>query len=192
MDAESASRGADSGREGLKPRHALAGLQAGVLGAFLLLGCLMTSSIWNGRSVWATPNLFATTFLGSAVYRNHFVDATWIGLALILALHGGLGALWGCIWREQSRRFLALYGAVVGIAVYFLLYDFAWKHINPLIAPYAPNRALQVGHILWGLMLGRSPVYARRITRSTVPSFAPATPAEAQEVAEIRSGEVIR
>jgi len=191
MDAATANAGADFHSSRLRPRHALAGLQAGVLGAFLLLACLMISSLWNGRSVWLTPNLFATTFFGGAVYRNHFVRASWIGLALILAFYGGLGAAWGCIWREQRRRFSVLFGALAGIGLYFLLYDFAWRHINPLVATFAPNRALETGHVLWGMMLARSSVYARRIAHSTSHA-APDVTQHAPEVAEIRSGEVIR
>src|ERR1700691_5630473 len=34
------------------PRHVLAGLQAGVLGAFLILACVMVGSLWDGRSIW--------------------------------------------------------------------------------------------------------------------------------------------
>ncbi|HEY3825338.1 MAG TPA: hypothetical protein VGL82_12315 [Bryobacteraceae bacterium] len=161
VDADAPTRG----RSAL--RHALAGLQAGVLGALLLFACLMLGSLWNGRSIWVTPNLFASTFFGSEVYRNQFLRTSWIGLALVVAIYGALGSLWGCIWRDKPRRWLALYGAIAGLGIYFLFFDVLWPHVNGLITLYAPNRQLQVGHVLWGMMLARSPLYARRIADST-------------------------
>lgn len=152
---------------GLALRHALAGLQAAVFGSLLLLACLMIGSLWNGRSIWVVPNLFATTFFGSEVYRNQLLRASWTGVALIVAAYGLLGVLWGCIWRDERKRWLGFYGAVTGLCVYFLFYDFLWLHVNPLVTLYAPDRQLQFGHVLWGIALARSPSYARRIANST-------------------------
>jgi hypothetical protein len=187
-------------RERFALRHALAGLQAGVLGALVILVCLMIGSLWDGRSIWVVPNLFATTFFGGAAYRNHFVRTTWTGVAMLIAVYGGLGAVWGWIWgdwrnasgkpdasRNSGRALLRLYGAIAGILVYLLFYDWLWKHVNPLVTLYAPNRQLQVGHVLWGIVLARSPLYARRIADSTNASSVPE-----EAVHEVRSGEVIR
>lgn len=182
---------ADSGHES-RVRCALAGVQAGMLGSLLIFACLAIGSLWNGHSIWATPNLFATTFLGGAVYRDHFVQASWTGLAIIFALYGLLGGVWGLVWGARPRRWLAVYGAVAGLAVYFLLFDFAWKHLNPLMPVYAPERQLQIGHVLWGIALARSPLYARRISQAASPGIpVPPEPQDA-EAQEIRSGEVIR
>src|SRR5580658_3499697 len=131
-------------------RHALAGLQAGVLGALVIFACLMVGSLWYGRSVWVVPNLFATTFFGSDAYRNQLLHTPWAGIALIVAVYGALGALWGCVWRDQRKRWLGLYGAIAGFSVYFLFYGFLWRHVNPLVTLYAPDRQLEVGHVLWG------------------------------------------
>jgi hypothetical protein len=172
-------------------RHALAGLQAGVLGALVLFACLMLGSLWNGRSIWVVPNLFATTFFGSHVYRNQLLRTSWTGIALIVAVYGGLGTLWGCIWRDVRTRWLGLYGAVAGLCVYFLFYDFLWRHVNPLVTLYAPDRQLELGHLLFGLTLARSPLYARRIANSVLNK--PATPLEVYDVEaqEVRSGGAI-
>ncbi|HWF10428.1 MAG TPA: hypothetical protein VG297_18300 [Bryobacteraceae bacterium] len=185
-------------------RHALAGLQAGVLGALVILACLMIGSLWDGRSIWFVPNLFATTFFGGAAYRNQFVRATWSGLAMLIATYGGLGALWGWVWGDRrgskakpgSRSLLRLYGAIAGLLVYLIAYDWLWKHVNPLVTLYAPSRQLQVGHILWGIVLARSPLYARRIEETTTPPLLPpipptSTPVQEEAVQEVRSGEVI-
>jgi hypothetical protein len=180
-----ASRAEPLGRT-LAPRHALAGMQAGVLGALVLVGCLMIGSLWDGRSIWVAPNLFATTFFGIDVYRNYLLRASWSGIALIVVVYGLLGTIWGCIWRSERRRWLKLYGAAAGLGVYFLVFHLLSLHVNPLFTLYAPDRQLEVGHVLWGIVLARSPLYARRIARSVKPP-AP-RPVATQEV---RSGEVI-
>jgi hypothetical protein len=178
----------DENRQSPATRYALAGLQAGVLGALVMLACLMTGALWNGRSAWVVPNLFASTFFGSGAYRNQLLRTSWIGVALIVAVYGGLGAIWGCIWRGERRRWLGLYGAIAGLGVYFVFYGFLWRHVNPLVTLYAPDRQLQLGHVLWGMVLARSPLYARRIADSTT------APAVHDDIAgqEVRSGEVIR
>jgi hypothetical protein len=163
---------ANASRSNLSLRHALAGLQAGVLGALLMLGYLMIGSRWDQRSVWAVPNLFATTFFRNDIYRNEFVPSSWTGVALLVAIYGFLGILWGRLWRDEKRRWLTLYGAVAGLAVYFLFFDFIWKHVNALITIYAPDRQLMVGHVLWGMVLARSPGYARRISERLTRSAA--------------------
>jgi hypothetical protein len=176
---------------GLGLRHALAGLQAGVLGALVIFACLAIGSLWNGRSVWVVPNLFASTFFGSHVYRDQLLRTSWTGIALIVAVYGGLGLVWGCIWREQRKRWLGLYGAVAGLCVYFLFYDFLWRHVNPLVTLYAPDRQLQLAHLLFGITLARSPLYARRIAEML---HEPPAPPDVYDVEaqEVRSGEVIR
>jgi hypothetical protein len=196
MDAASDSWAKRSGRnQRLGMRHALAGLQAGVLGALIMFLCLMIGSLWYGRSIWVVPNLFSTTFFGSDAYRNHLLRTSWAGVALIVAIYGTLGTVWGCIWREKRKPWLAVYGALAGLVVYFVFYDFLWLRVNPLVTLYAPDRQLELGHILWGMVLARSPLYARRISDSIVPSAgtSPKQPDENQEadVPAVSSGEVI-
>jgi hypothetical protein len=178
--------GNDSGSR-LGWRHALGGLEAGVLGALAMLACLMVGSLWDHKSIWVVPNLFATTFYGSNAYRNQLLRTTWSGVALVVAVYGILGILWGCVWRDERKPWLALYGAILGLAVYFVFYDFMWKHANPLVVLYAPDRQLQLGHVLWGMILARAPGYSRRIAQASGTSEA-----HDSEVEEIRSGEVIR
>src|ERR1700722_625156 len=134
-------------------RHALGGLQAGILGALAMLAFLMAGSIVDRRSIWLVPNLFATTFFGSAAYGNQFLRGSLPGVSLLLAVYGGIGVAWGCFWRDEPKRWLTFYGGVFGLAVYFLLFNFVWKRLNPLIALYAPDRQLELGHILWGMVL---------------------------------------
>ena len=167
-------------------RHALAGLEAGMLGALLMLAWLMLSSAWNRRSVWIVPNLFATTFYGPEAYGGVFHKTTWSGIALLLAIYGLGGAIWGIVWGDERRRFLVLLGAATGFAVYLLLFDVIWKHVNPLFSIYAPYGRLRIAHVLWGMMLARSPQYSGEIARAYEdPGFTP------QEAAAMNRGEFI-
>jgi hypothetical protein len=150
----------------LKPRHALAGLQAGVLGALLMVLWLMGCSRYLRRSAWEIPNLFATSFYGSAAYQGQYLRSSWTGIALIVAVGGLGGVLWGVLWRENRPPFLPLIGAAAGIALYLISFDVIWKHTNPLIPLYAPLRQVQVGYLIWGLTLARSPRFSRAIAVS--------------------------
>ena len=174
---------ANASRSRLGLRHALAGLHAGILGTMVMLACLMAGSLVDRRSVWLVPNLFATTFFGSDAYMNQYMgSSSWAGLAVLFAIYGALGVIWGCVWRDQKKTGLVFFGAVAGLAIYFLLFDLVWRHLNPLIALYAPDRQLEIGHVLWGMVLARSPRYAREIIARLVEEEEPATAAYNGEV----------
>jgi hypothetical protein len=177
---------AQTGSAPLRLRHALAGLEAGVLGAVLMCGWLFLAGSWVRRSVWSVPNLFATTFYGPDAYANGFFRWSLAGMGLIVVLYGGLGILWGMIWQERQPAFLRLAGAATGLGVYVLFFDYIWPHANPLVALYAPNRQLQLAHVLWGIVLANSPRFARNIASVTGVHGSAMDGAE-----EIRTGEVI-
>jgi hypothetical protein len=186
--------GANAERSRVTLRDALAGLQAGMLGALVMIGWLMLCSISMRRSIWVVPNLFATTFYGPGAYQNQFLRSSWPGVALMLAIYGGGGVVWGLmcgVLRHADRKppFLPLFGAIAGLAVYYIFFDLVWKHMDPLIPLYAPDRQLQIGHVLWGLMLTRAPLYSRRIAAVTMGVAIEPPLQEAAE--EVRSGEVI-
>jgi hypothetical protein len=174
-------------------RDALAGLQAGVLGALLMIGWLMLCSVSMRRSIWIVPNLFATIFYGPGAYQNQFLRSSWPGIALMLAIYGVGGLVWGVlcgVLRQAERRppFLPLFGAIAGLLVYYIFFDLIWRHADPLIPLYAPDRQLQVAHVLWGIVLARAPLYSRRIAAVTTGvTVEPAL----QEAAEVRSGDII-
>ncbi len=150
----------------------MAGLQAGVLGALVMLGCLMVGSLLNRRSIWVAPNLFATTFYGAGVYYNQYARTAWAGVALLIVLYGGMGALWGCAWREERKAVAGGLRAIFGMVVYLVLFDFIWKQVNGLVVLYAPTAQLEFGHALWGMILAKSPAYSRRITERMLGSGA--------------------
>jgi hypothetical protein len=153
--------------------HALAGLEAGMVGVIWMFGCFVVAAFWIGRGIWSVPNLFSTVFYGDFAYQDEFLRTTWSGIALVTVIYGLIGAAWGCFWKEDRKPLLAFFGAVTGMAVYYLFFDLIWQHANPLIPLYAPVRELQVAHILWGAALARSPGYARQIAAASLPSAVP-------------------
>lgn len=169
---------------------ALAGLQAGIVGVVWMFACFFVGAIWTGSGFWSVPNLFATLFYGEYAYQNEFFRSTWSGLALLCVIYGALGALWGVLWRGRRRPLFAFAGAIMGLVVYYLFFDFIWPHTNPMIADYAPVRALQLGHILWGVALAKSPSYAGRIAASLSPASGYQPPADSDGSSPV-SGDVI-
>jgi hypothetical protein len=170
---------------------ALAGLQAGITGALWMFLCFFAGALWTGGGIWSVPNLFATTFHGVYAYQNGFFKTTWVGIALIVVIYGIIGALWGCVWRGRRRPLFSFAGAITGLAIYYLFFDWVWPHANRLIAEYAPLRVVEVAHILWGIALARSPIYAGRITAALSPAPVFYRPSGPDEQGPVR-GEVIQ
>jgi hypothetical protein len=143
----------------------LAGIQAGIVGALILLGYLALDSKWHRRSIWTVPNLLASTFYGESAYGPDFGGRTTAGLALLLVIYGVLGAVFGLVVRDQgSRARVVLLGLIYATAWFFLSFDVLWKHVNPLVHIYSPDRAMLIGHLLYGGVLGgRFPAYLRSV-----------------------------
>ena len=157
-----------SSGNGVRPNWllALAGIQAGVGGALVLLGYLALDSAWHRRSIWLVPNLMASTFYGESAYQPRFGTRTSTGLALLLVLYGLLGALFGLLVRDQSSRLrMTILGLIFGTGWFFLSFDVLWKYVNPMVRMYSPDRAMLVGHLLYGGLLGRRfPAYLRSMS----------------------------
>jgi hypothetical protein len=158
---------ADAGKTHATLRHTLAGLQAGVSGALIMMVWSALGSLWSRRSVWMIPNLYATTFYGSRAYVNQFLRSSWSGVALIVAICGIGGIVWGLFWGDRRKPFATLIGAGAGLLLYYASFHLYWNHANPLIPLYAPEPQIEIGYILWGVALARSPLYARRIGLAT-------------------------
>ena len=163
--------------------------------------------LWHGRSIWSGlyPICFRDNFFGSNAYLNQLLRTSWAGVAVTVAIYGLLGGGGGLYLAGRAASGgWSLYGAVAGLAVYFLFYDFIWRHVDPLVTLYAPDRQLEVGHVLWGIVLARSPLYARRISQveasagptaegphSEGPETAQMSDVHDKDVPEVRSGEVM-
>lgn len=139
---------------------AAAGLQAGILGALILILWLALNSAWIRNSVWTVPNLLASTFYGEIALHPGFGKPTFAGLALLLVIYGALGAVFGLAVRAHGHGALGLLlGVIVGIGWYYLSFRVLWKAINPAVATFMPARQMLAGHILYGGLLGRFPRY---------------------------------
>jgi hypothetical protein len=170
---------------------AFAGLQAGIVGALWMFLCFFVGAIWTGSGIWSVPNLFSTLFHGEYAYQNEFFTSTWAGIALIFVIYGAIGALWGMLWRGRRPPLFSFAGAIMGMVIYYLFWDFIWPHADPLIADYAPLREVQFGHILWGLALAKSPAYAARIAAALAPAPAYQPPPDSNASNTV-TGEVIQ
>lgn len=157
----------------------------------------MLGSVITHRTIWALPNLLATTFFGDIAYRWGFHRWTIAGLALYFFIYALLGMVWGIIVRDDLRIRVLWLSAIFGIAIYYGLFLFVWPQVNPMVSLYAPASNLRLGHLFWGFCLSRAPRYARYIREATAeelpPPMPPAlTPPQLPRAeSEIKSGEVI-
>jgi hypothetical protein len=156
---------------------ALGGLEASIAGIVWMFGCFIVAAFWNGVGIWSVPNLFSTIFYGDYAFDDAFFKTTWSGLALMIVIYGLLGIAWGCLWKENRKPLLSFFGALTGLFVYYVSFHFVWPTINALISLHAPERELEVAHILWGAALAKSPGYTRRIEAALAPAITPNHPA---------------
>jgi hypothetical protein len=93
-------------------------------------------------------------------------------LALLLLLYGVLGLLFALVVRDHGTRMrVVLAGLIYGTGWFFLSFDILWKHVNPLVQMYSPDRAMLVGHVLYGGALGRGfPAYLKSIRGEETPA----------------------
>jgi hypothetical protein len=157
MDAANAR--ARAGRLG-----ALAGLQAGLIGTLAMLAWLAVSGAWYGRSMWATANLMASTFYGESALHQSFSSTTFSGLALYIVIYGLAAALFGLIADGWGRRFPPVpLGMAFALVWYYLWFGLLWGRINPYLPLYTLEGPMMAGHLIYGALLGRFPVYLRRL-----------------------------
>lgn len=139
---------------------ALAGLQAGMLGVMWMLVWLGLSATWQNRSFWTAENLMATAFYGGAAIRPAFTRETFAGLALYLMIYSLLGALLAGVVRDRLARSRAILLSVVfALSWYYLSFRLIWKSVLPLVFLLHATQATVLGHLVYGVVLGRYPLY---------------------------------
>jgi hypothetical protein len=142
----------------------LAGLQSGMYGALAMLAWLGLASVFYRRTMWAIPNLYASTFHGEAALRRGFAYTTFSGIALHLLIYASLGAVFGFLMQDRTTRLrIVLLGVIWGMAAYYVLFGPVWNFVNPLVPLYVPDRPMMVGHVIYGGLLGRLPNYFRNL-----------------------------
>jgi hypothetical protein len=175
MDAAAEGRLANSSR------LLFVGLEAGMLGALWMLAWMGLSASWQRRSFWMPENLMATAFDGDGPIHTGFVSITISGLALYLLIYSLLGALFAFAVRgRMPRRRVLLWSLAFALAWYCVSFHGIWNSAIPLLARLHPERATVLGHMLYGTVLARYPVYLARWDRPPVSSEAE-PPAEAAE-----------
>ena len=142
----------------------LAGLEAGMVGALWMLAWLGTSSVWQQRSFWTPENLMSTAFNRDASLAPGFTASTWTGLALYLLIYSLLGAVFAVAVRGRVPRTRVMLLAVVfGLAWYYISFQGMFKVAMPLVALLHVERSTVLGHLVYGTMLGRFPLYVERL-----------------------------
>jgi len=160
-----------------------AGLEAGMLGALWMLAWMGLSYAWQRRSFWTPENLMATAFASDAPIRTGFGASTISGLALYLLIYSLLGALFAFAVRSRMPRGrVLLWSVAFGLAWYYVSFHGIWKSVIPLLARLHVERATVLGHLLYGTVLARYPVYLERWDQPAVSAEAapPAEPAETE------------
>jgi uncharacterized protein DUF6789 len=155
----------------------LAGLQGGMLGVCWMLLWLDVSAIFERRSFWSPENLMASAFYGGSSIRDGFNAQTLSGLALYLLVYSTLGGVFAVLVRDRlPRRRIML--ASIGFALlwYLLSFRVIWKAVSPVIFLMHVQQSMVLGHLIYGTVLGRFPLYLEQ-TPTAAP---PASPAEAQ------------
>ena len=144
-----------------------AGIAAGILGAVLMLGFMMTYSSVTGVGV--TVPLKA---LGALVYG---VEALVAGSMAMLAGAGiqlgfsiVLGILFALCMSRRTSIIAALFaGLAIGIVIWVAMDLFVLPSMNPTMAARMALMPLAyfIAHVLYGIGLGMTPVFVRRFSR---------------------------
>jgi hypothetical protein len=137
---------------------ALAGLEAGVIGALAMLVFLFAHSMLRGQNWWSYANLLGSASYGATALWRGFGRATLAGTALQLALGGLLGVVYGvCFARTRGRMVSLLLGLSCGLIWFFLSFWLLFRVAAPLIPVYASQPATLLAHVIFGLVLSRVP-----------------------------------
>jgi hypothetical protein len=162
----------------------LAGLQAGMVGALWMLAWLGVSAAWQNRGFWSSENLFATAFYGGDAVRSDFGVKTLSGLALYLVLYSLVGGIFALALpsRLRSGRLL-LAGILFSLGWFYISFHVLWKSAMPLVYLLYPDRQTVVGHLIFGVCIGRFPAHypGQANKPAAPPSVDAAPPGEAVE-----------
>jgi MFS family permease len=148
----------------------LAGLEGGTVGVLWMLAWLGVSSLWQQRSFWAPENLMATAFDRSSNLAPLFTWATCAGLALYVLIYSVLGAAFSSLLGDRvPRRRVMLTAVIFAIVWYYFSFRWTFKLALPLVALLHVEHSTLVGHLLYGTMLGRYPLYVHRLMNTAPP-----------------------
>jgi hypothetical protein len=131
-----------------------------MLGVLWMLAWLGISASWQQRSFWTAENLMASSFFGAGSIHDGFASQTLSGLALYVSMYSLLGGLLALVLRLRLPRLRTLLVSIAfAIAWYYLSFHLIWKSIMPLVALLHVERSTVLGHLVYGTILGRYPIY---------------------------------
>ena len=134
-----------------------------------MLAYLGVSSAWQRRTFWTAENLMASTFYGNSAIRSGFSEATASGIALYLVSYSLIGALFALALgaRQRTLRF-RLIAMAFGLAWYYVSVNLVWRIWSPLVPLLHAERPTVLGHLLFGVLLARYPLYLPQAAPPTV------------------------
>jgi uncharacterized membrane protein YagU involved in acid resistance len=165
-DAASVDASASVDRVSWGKRFA-AGIAAGLLGAILMMGFMMTYSSFTGAG--ATMPLKA---LGALLYGVEALVAGSIamlaGAGIQLGFSIVLGILFALFTSRRTSIVAALFaGITVGVVIWGAMELFVLPSMNPTMAARMALMPLAyfIAHLLYGIGLGMTPVFVRTFSR---------------------------
>jgi hypothetical protein len=155
----------------------LAGLEGGTVGVLWMLAWLGVSSLWQQRGFWSPENLMSTAFDRNATLAPMFTWATCGGLALYMLIYSLLGMIFASVVRGRVPRGRVMLVAVLfAVFWYYFTFRLVFPFAFPLVATLHVVRSTIVGHLLYGTMLGRYPIYFDRLMGAAPPAEASSQP----------------
>jgi hypothetical protein len=141
-----------------------------MLGVCWMLLWLGVSDVWQQRSFWTAENLMASAFYGEGAIRSGFAALTLSGLALYLLLYSLLGALVALAVSDRIARLrVFLVSLLFALGWYYFSYRLLWRSLLPLVALLHSAQTTSFGHLIYGAVLGRYPVYLPKAPVPPVP-----------------------
>jgi len=138
----------------------LAGMQAGMMALIVMLGWLGVAALWQRHTFWTAPNQMATMFHGGAAIVPGFGSYTPSGIAVYVLIYSLLGGAFALVApRHLTPLGITLGGALVALAWYWLWYRLLGQRVMPLVWLLHAERPTAFGHLLYGVLLARFPVY---------------------------------
>ena len=138
----------------------LAGLQAGMMAVIVMLGWLGVSAAWQHHTFWTAPNQMATVFHGGEAIVPGFGSYTASGIAVYILIYSLLGAAFAELApRKLTSLGTMLIGVLLAVSWYALWFRLLGQRMMPLVWLLHSERQMAFGHVLYGVMLARFPVY---------------------------------
>jgi hypothetical protein len=123
-----------------------------------MFGWLAATSLLDVQSMWVVPNLLGSTLYGRPELQRGFGWTTVSGLGLHLFVAGLIGLLFGLLVGDSRNRLrVVLLGVVTGLVWYYFSQILFWRKLGVFVTVYSPPRAMLLGHMLFGLVLGWFP-----------------------------------